>query len=90
MLVEMGLFQGDNLLTKGMIKVAEQEQMEKNDVMELKYQLVGEAAELKLRVFGNGEQLIKSSLTMPVHESDDWESIELGGFTLAFRCRLNA
>lgn len=90
MLVELGLFQEDNLLTKGMINITEQEQVEKNEVMELQHKLIDESAELEVRVFSEGEQLIKSSLTMPIHESDDWESIELGSFTLAFWCRLNA
>jgi hypothetical protein len=30
------------------------------------------------------------NLDMPVHQSTDWESIDLAGYTLAFRCTLDA
>jgi hypothetical protein len=29
------------------------------------------------------------NLDMPVHESTDWESIDLAGYTLGFRCSLD-
>ncbi|WP_444919634.1 hypothetical protein ACJJID_11610 [Microbulbifer sp. CnH-101-G] len=90
MKVELGLFEEDNLLIQGMINITDQEQIESSEVLELKHKLHDEFAELELKVLNDGQQLIKSSLTMPIHESEDWESIELGGFTLAFWCRLNA
>lgn len=90
MLIDIGLFQGDELLQQGKIKVTEQEQHDENEVISLKHQLIENIARIELRVFDNGEQQIKSNLDMPVHQSDDWESIELAQYTLAFRCTLNA
>ncbi|MFG1497324.1 hypothetical protein ABMA57_11880 [Saccharospirillum sp. HFRX-1] len=90
MLIDIGLFQGDELLQQGKIKVTEQEQTYRNDVISLKHQLIEDIARIELRVFDNGEQQIKSNLDMPVHQSDDWESIEMAQYTLAFRCSLNA
>jgi len=89
-LIEIGLFQGDELLQRGKIKVAELEQLEENDQISLKYQLIENSARIELRIFDNGVQQIKASLDMPIHQSDDWESIELAQYTLAFRCNLNA
>ena len=90
MLVEIGLFQGDELLLRGKIKVTDQEQNEENEVIALKHQLIDDIARIELRVFDHGEQQIKSNLDIPVHQSDDWESIELAQYTLAFRCSLNS
>jgi len=89
-LIDIGLFQGDELLQQGKIKVTEQEQTYRNDVISLKHRLIEDVARIELRVFDNGEQQIKSNLDMPVHQSDDWESIEMAQYTLAFRCSLNA
>lgn len=90
MLIDIGIFQGDQLLQRGKIKVTEQEQIDENEIISLKHQLIDDIANIELRVFDNGKQEIKSNLNMPVHQSDDWESIELAQFTLAFRCNLNA
>jgi hypothetical protein len=89
-LIEIGLFQGDELLQRGRIKVTEFEQFEENDQISVKHQLVEDAALIELRVFDNGVQQIKSNLEIPIHQSNDWESIELAQYTLAFRCNLNA
>lgn len=90
MRVELGLFQNDKLLFQGEIKVTEKEYQEENEMIKLKHQLVNDEAIIEMRVFKNGEQVIKSTLDMPVHQSEDWESIELAQFTLAFKCKLNA
>lgn len=90
MLIEIGLFQGEKLLQRGRIKVTELEQLEENEQISLKHQLAENAARIELRVFDNGVQQIKSNLDVPIHQSDDWESIELAQYTLAFRCNLNA
>ena len=90
MLIEFGLFQGDELLQRGRIKVTGFEQFEENEQISVKHQLVEKTAFIELRVFENGVQQIKSNLEMPIHQSDDWESIELAKYTLAFRCNLNA
>ena len=90
MLIDIGLFHGDELLQQSKIKVTEQEHTDENEVISMKHQLTDNMARIELRVFENGEQQIKSNLDMPVHQSDDWESIELAQYTLAFRCSLNA
>ena len=90
MQVELGLFEGDNLLFQGEINVTENEYKEENEILKIKHQLINDEAIIELRVMDQGEQIIKSTLNMPVHESEDWESIELANFTLAFKCKLNA
>ena len=90
MLIDIGIFQGDELLHQGKIKVTEKEQVDENEVISLNHHLIEDIARIELRVFDNGEQKIKSNLDMPVHQLDDWESIELAQYTMAFRCSLNA
>jgi hypothetical protein len=34
--------------------------------------------------------LFDGELHMPIHESDDWETIELENYTFAFWCHLDA
>ena len=90
MLVELGLFLGDRLLEKGSIRITAKEVIDKSEVVSLRHRLVDDVAEIELSVFDCGVQKVKSNLEMPVHESEDWESIELAEYTLAFKCRLNA
>ena len=90
MRVDLGLFEGDNLLFQGGITLTDNEYEEENEIIKLKHQLVNDEAVIELRIFNEGEQILKSKLNMPIHESEDWESIELDKFTLAFKCKLNA
>ncbi len=90
MLIEIGLFQGDELLQQGKIIVTDSEQLEENEIISLRHQLVDNTALIELTIFDNAVQKIKSNLDMPVHQSEDWESIELDQYTFAFRCNLNA
>ncbi len=90
MRVELGLFDGDSLLFQGEINIIEKEYEEENEIIKLKHQLINDEAIIELRILNEGEQIIRSTLNIPVHESEDWESIDLAGFTLAFKCKLNA
>ena len=90
MRVDLGIFEGDNLLFQGGIAITDKEYKEENEIVTLKHQLVNDEAVIELRIFNEGEQILKSKLNMPIHESEDWESIELDKFTLAFKCKLNA
>lgn len=90
MRVEIGLFEEDNLLFQGEIKVKENEFQEENEIIKLKHQLINDEENIEVQIFNNEEEVTKSTLYMPVHESEDWESIKLVNFTLAFKCKLNA
>ena len=86
MRVEFGLFEGDELLQKGVFDVKNKENTETTGNLTIKHVLHDEAAEIILELFNEGERLIKATLNMPIHESEDWESIELEKYTLAFWC----
>ena len=90
MRVDFGLFEGDDLLQKGFIIVTNQENAESFNNINIRHRLLKESAELTIEIFSGGERLIKSVLNMPIHEFEDWESIELAQFTFAFKCMLNA
>lgn len=90
MRVDLGLFEDDKLLFQGEIHITDNEHQEENEIIKLRYQLINDEAKIELRVFNDGEQIIKSTLNIPIHESEDWESIQLEKFTLAFKCKLNS
>jgi hypothetical protein len=95
--LDFGLFEGDALLVRGNVNVSASVQVsEFGNVLQLKHQLKDDHASILVRVFGldsdkqRGPQIIWSSLHMPFHDSDDWESIELDRFTFAFMSSQNA
>lgn len=90
MRVELALLFNDKLLGRGNILVTPAEGTDDLGVFKASHKLAGESAIIVLSDFAEGVALRKSTLDMPIHESSDWESIDLAGYTLAFRCRLDA
>ncbi len=88
--VELALFDGDELLERGSIYVDAESSCVHFTHFHIAHRLEGDAAKLVLSSFSPRVNLKTVTLDMPVHESTDWESIDLGGFTLAFRCSLTA
>jgi hypothetical protein len=90
MRVELALFDGDTLLDRREIVVEVTQQIESFPLFRVSHKLGTEAADIVLDGFADGIELMRSTVLMPIHESSDWESIELGKYTLAFWCRLTA
>lgn len=90
MRLDYGLFKGDDLIQRGFLVVAPKERVERTSNVTIRHRLLEESAAVTIEVFSEGVRLIESVLDMPIHESDDWESIELAQFTFAFKCRLDA
>lgn len=90
MLVEFALFDKDTLLQRGSARVTEEAQCVHLETFNVAHQLVGNAAKLVLSSFAPSIPLKTASLDIPVHQSDDWESIEFANHTLAFRCSLDS
>lgn len=90
MLVDYGIFEGNELIKRGMLDIKHQEYVESSSNITIKHRLLEHSALITIEVFSGDVRLIESALDMPIHESEDWESIELAQFTLAFRCYLNA
>lgn len=90
MRVELALLLNDDLMCRGSVLVTPTEQTDDLGVFKVVHRLLGESASITLYDFVDGVPLRKSTLDMPIHESDDWESIDLAGYTLAFWCRLDA
>jgi hypothetical protein len=90
MRVELALFDGATLLDRGEVTVSVVSRIDKFMLFQVNHHLGPEAAHLILNNFADHMGITKSTLTMPVHESEDWESIELEKYTLAFWCRLDA
>ena len=89
MRVELALFDGDELLDRGELRVGSSELVTSFALFQATHQLGPDAADIVLANFPAHLDLKTITLDMPIHESADWESIDLGRYTLAFWCRLD-
>ena len=90
MRVELALFDGTDLLSRDEIKVGFAPQGEMLSLFQADHRLGETAADIVFSGFPNHIDLKRVTLDVPIHESSDWESINLGKYTLAFWCRLDA
>jgi len=90
MRVELALFDGNALLSRDKIRIGRAPQTEKLSLFQADHKLGEMVADIVFSRFAKPIALKTVTLDMPIHESDDWESIELGKYTLAFWCRLDA
>jgi len=90
MRVELAFFDGDTLLDRGTIQVVSEDRCDHLKLFHAAHRLNGNAAHIVLSNFDPDINIKTANLDMPVHQSDDWESIDLAGYTLAFRCSLDA
>jgi len=90
MLVEFALLDNDMLLERSVIRVTTEAQCSHLTLFHVAYQLCGDAAKIVLSNFAPSVGLKTVNLDMPVHQSSDWESLELAKYTFAFRCSLDA
>ena len=90
MRVQLALFDGDALLERAEIVVGSSERIDAFRLFRASHRLGAEAADIVLDNFAEQVALKSAKLHMPLHESDDWESIQLEKYTLAFKCHLDA
>jgi hypothetical protein len=90
MRVELALFDGDALLESGHIRVGREQQTTAFRLFQAHHILGTDSAEIVLDGFAEGAKIRRAALDMPIHDSEDWESIELGAYTLGFRSRVEA
>ncbi|TQM17038.1 hypothetical protein FB548_0406 [Pseudoxanthomonas sp. 3HH-4] len=90
MRVDLALFDGDELLDRGELSVGSTELTSAFALFQATYKLGPDAADIVLADFLAHIDLKTVNLDMPIHESADWESIEVGRYTLTFWCRLDA
>jgi hypothetical protein len=88
--VELALFDGDTLLGRGEILVTSESGCDHFQLFHAAHRLEGSTARVVLSNFDASLNLKTVNLDMPVHASEDWESIDLAGYTLGFRCSLDA
>jgi hypothetical protein len=88
--VELALFDGDVLIECGIVSVEVVSGCCHLKHFHIAHHLEGNAAQIVLHNFSTEIKLKTVKLDMPIHQSSDWESIDLAGYTVAFRCFLNA
>ena len=77
MRVDLALFDGDTLLERQEILVTSTPKVERFGLFRASYKLAPDAAAVVPDAFASRIELRRSTLTIPVHESSDWQSIEL-------------
>lgn len=90
--VNLAFFEEDALLCRGSIACGAREDTTSLAGCGLEFLITHRqelaAARISIVCSRDGEHLYKTALNMPVHDSTDWESINLGNIhTLAFYCR---
>ena len=90
MRVEFGLFEVDSLLERGAFIVSEEIQCTHFQSFNVAHHIGDSSAKIVLSNFSPNVSLKTVNLDMPLHDSGDWESIELDAYTLAFRCTPDA
>jgi hypothetical protein len=90
MRVELALFDGNSLLERGIVSVGPKRETTSFRLFQAHHVLGANGAEILLDGFDDGAKIRRATLDMPVHDSEDWESIELGDYTLGFLCRVEA
>jgi len=88
--LDLALFDGDKLLQRVQVRVGPERTSETFELFSAHHQLGPDSAKLILDNFSENFSLKRSLLDIPIHESEDWESIDLGGYTLALWCRIDA
>jgi hypothetical protein len=88
MRIELALFDGDALLERAEIMVDTSERVNAFRLFRARHRLGADAADIVLDNFAAQVQLKTAKLHMPIHQSDDWESIQLEKYTLGFKCHL--
>jgi hypothetical protein len=89
MQIEMALFDGDELIERGAVDVRVESGCNHLQHFRIAHRLDGDAATVVLSGFSPRIKLRTVTLDVPVHQSTDWESIDLAGYTLAFRCSVD-
>ena len=90
MRVELALFDEDSLLERGEIDVRADGACDHLKLFNVAHRLSNDAAQVVLSNFSPSINLKTVRLDMPIHQSADWESMDLAGYTLAFRCSVDA
>ena len=93
LLIELAFFKGDDLLCRGSVRCGAAEVADHFEGAEGHYFVVSSrfeepASPMQIVCHRDGKQLYEAALRVGVHNSDDWESINLANVhTLGFRCR---
>ncbi len=95
MRVEMAFFDRDTLLARAVVLVHQTEEIcdikaERGDRFEVTHQFEEPASRLFIKYYSpEDDQTWRAALRMGVHNSDDWEKIELSDpYELCFKCAI--
>ena len=88
--VELALFDGDTLLERANLNITTVEKVNKFRLFSARHSLEPLDASVVLFSFSGPIPIKQAALTIPIQNSEDWESIDLARYTLAFRCQVQS
>jgi hypothetical protein len=95
MRVEMAFFDRDTLLTRAVVLIHQEEdsceiKSDRGDRFEVTRQFKEPASRLLIKCYSpEGDMISRSAMRMGVHNSNDWEKIELAEpYELCFKCAI--
>ena len=92
--IDLAFFDGDNLLIRGTIECRTAQQLKvlannSDYSFHVTHTFETPASPVEIVCRKNGKKEYEAALMVGVHDSDDWESINLANIhTLGFRCRV--
>ena len=87
MIVEFGLIKKpSDMVMKGDLYITIEERTEETMVADIWHKIEDKDAHIKLSIHDNKMEWM---FLMPVHQSEDWEIIDLDEYFFQFKCELN-
>jgi len=83
--VEFGLIKKPkDIVMKGNLYITEEERLEKTEVANICHQIDKNDAHIKITIHENKMDWI---FLVPIHESEDWELVDMNEYFLQFKCK---
>ena len=87
MIVEFGLIKKPNdIVMKGNLYITEEGRLEKTVVANIWHQIDKNDAHMKITIHENKMDWV---FLIPIHESEDWELVDMNEYFLQFKCKQN-
>lgn len=85
MIIEFGLIKKpQDLLIKGNLYITQEERSENTEIANIWHKLDKNDAHVKISIYENKMDWV---FLIPVHESEDWEVVDMNEYFIQFKCK---
>lgn len=85
MIIEFGLIKKpQDLLIKGNLYITQEERSENTEIANIWHKLDKNDAHVKISIYENKMDWV---FLIPVHESEDWEVVDMDEYFIQFKCK---